>query len=80
MTITDYLNACNANLKANRKDRAKRAFDIAYKLYTRDGADKNTFNMLYWLGNNFYHWAEGKVECSVKAEYFESRILVKQGT
>lgn len=40
MTIKDYLNACNANLKAGKKDRAKRAFDLAYKLYTKDGADK----------------------------------------
>lgn len=79
MTIKDYLNACSANLKAGKKDRAKRAFDLAYKLYTKDGADKNTFEMLYWLGNNFYHWHERKVEYSAKAEYFENRILVRQG-
>lgn len=80
MTINDYLTACNANLKAGRKDRAKRAFDAAYSLYKRDGADKQTFEMLHWLGNNFYHWAESKVEYSAKAEYFENRILARQGT
>ena len=79
MIINDYLTACNANLKAGKKDRAKRAFDIAYKLYARDGADKNTLEMLYWLGNNFYHWAEGKVEYFAKAEYFENKILAGQG-
>lgn len=79
MTIKDYLNACNANLKAGKKDRAKRAFDMAYKLYTREGADKNTFEMLYWLGNNFYHWNEGKIVCTAKAEFYENKILAEQG-
>lgn len=80
MTINDYLNACSANLKAGKKDRAKRTFDLAYKLYTKDGADKNTFEMLYWLGNNFYHWHERKVEYSAKADFYENKILAMQET
>ena len=31
MTINDYITACNANIKANKKDRAKKAFDLAWK-------------------------------------------------
>lgn len=31
MSIKDYINACNENIKAGNMDRAKKYFDIAWK-------------------------------------------------
>ena len=37
MSIKDYINACNENIKAGNMDRAKKYFDIAWKEWFESG-------------------------------------------
>ena len=78
MTIKDYITACNANIKANKKDRAKKAFDLAWKEYASGNYDDTDEKHLFWLRDNFY--AVGSGYCVTdEAYYYENAILASAG-
>ena len=78
MTIKDYITACNANIKANKKTRAKKAFDLAWKEYANGNYDDTDEKYLFWLRNNFYAVGSGYV-VTEKAEFYENAILASAG-
>lgn len=52
--IREYISACNANIKVGKKNRAKKAFDLAWKEYAAGRFDDNDELHLFWLRENFY--------------------------
>ena len=78
MTIKDYITACNANIKANKKDRAKKAFDLAWKEYANGNYDDTDEKHLFWLRNNFYAVGSG-YGVTEKADFYENAILTSAG-
>ena len=80
MSIKDYINACNANIKANKKTRAKKAFDLAWKEYASGNYDDTDEKFLFWLRGNFYVDGCGCGYCvSDEADYYENAILASAG-
>ena len=55
MTIRDYINACNANMKHGKKDRARKAFELAWAIYAKEEISLEDERDLFWLRNNFVH-------------------------
>ena len=78
MTIKDYITACNANIKANKKARAKKAFHLAWNEYANGNYDDTDEKHLLWLRNNFYAVASG-YGTTEKAEFYENAILASAG-
>ena len=78
MTIKDYITACNANIKANKKSRAKKAFDLAWKEYANGNYDDTDEKHLFWLRNNCYAVGSG-YGVTEKADFYENAILASAG-
>ena len=78
MTIKDYITACNANIKDNKKARAKKAFDLAWKEYANGHYDDTDEKYLFWLRNNFYTLGSG-YGVTKKADFYENAILASAG-
>ena len=74
MSIKDYIAACNASLKSGKRDRAKRAFDLAWKEYANGCYDDRDEQRLFWLRENFYVVGSG-YGVSEKASFYEAAIL-----
>lgn len=78
MSIKDYINACNENIKADNMDLAKKYFDIAWKEYANGNYDDTDEKHLLWLRDNFY--AVGSGYCVTdEADYYENAILASAG-
>lgn len=79
MDIRGFINACNANLKAGKRDRAKRAFDLAWAEYASgNGSEKDKID-LFHLRNNFYPTAGAAVIITENACSMEGAILALAG-
>ena len=78
MTIKDYITACNANIKANKKSRAKKAFDLAWKEYANGNYDDTDEKNLFCIRNNFYVVSSG-YGVTEKADFYENAILASAG-
>ena len=78
MDIKDYITACNENIKADNMDRAKNAFDLAWKEYANGNYDDADEKHLFWLRDNFY--AVGSCYCVTdEADFYENAILASAG-
>ena len=78
MTIKDYITACNANIKANKKSRAKKAFDLAWNEYANGNYDDTDEKNLFCIRNNFYVVGSG-YGVTEKADFYENSILASAG-
>lgn len=78
MSIKDYINACNENIKAGNMERAKRHFDIAWKEYANGNYDDTDEKHLFWLRDNFYSVGSG-YGVSDEADFYENAILASSG-
>lgn len=78
MTIKDYITACNANIKANKKSRAKKAFDLAWNEYANGNYDDTDEKNLFCIRNNFYVVGSG-YGVTEKADFYENAILASAG-
>ena len=78
MTIKDYITACNANIKANKKSRAKKAFDLAWNEYANGNYDDTDEKNLFCICNNFYVVGSG-YGVTEKADFYENAILASAG-
>ena len=78
MTIKDYITACNANIKRDKKTRAKMAFDLAWKEYAGGRYDDTDEKQLFWLRCNFYIVGSG-YGVTEKADFYENAILASVG-
>lgn len=78
MTIKDYITSCNANIKANKKDRAKKSFDLAWKEYANGNYDDTAEKHLFLLRNNFYAIGSG-YGVTEKEDFYENAILASAG-
>ena len=78
MSIKDYINACNENIKAGNMDSAKNYFNFAWKEYASGNYDDADEKHLFWLRNNFYAVGSG---CGVtdEADFYENAILASAG-
>ena len=78
MTIKDYITDCNENIKSNKMDLAKKAFDLAWKEYANGNYDDTDEKHLFWLRDNFYAVGSG-YGVTEKAEFYENAILASAG-
>lgn len=78
MTIKDYITACNENIKAGNMDRAKDAFDLAWKEYAKGNYDDTDEKQLFWIRDNFYAIGSGYF-ANDEADFYENAILAAAG-
>ena len=78
MSIKDYINDCNENIKYGNMDRAKKFFDLAWKEYASGNYDDTDEKHLFWLRGNFYADGSG-YGVSDEADFYENAILASAG-
>lgn len=78
MSIKDYINACNENIRGGNMARAKKYFDLAWKEYARGNYDDADERHLFWLRGNFYVDGSG-YGVSDEADFYENAILASAG-
>ena len=76
MTLMDYINSCNANLKIGRKDRAKKCFELSWDLYKKRIATDEEEKYLFILRENFYP-VKAYAYCGEYGDFLEGKILEK---
>lgn len=77
MTIDEYIDICNACIKAGKLSRAKKAFDLAWKEYASGNYTDEDEKHLFWLRNTFYPRHE-YYKITEKANHYETAILARQ--
>lgn len=78
MATSEYITACNANIKAGKLSRAKKAFDLAWKEYASGNYTNTDEKHLFILRNNFYPRQESYT-ITDKACSHEAAILARAG-
>ena len=78
MNTSEYITACNANIKAGKLNRAKRSFDLAWKEYAAGNYTDTDEKHLFILRNNFYPRQESYT-ITEKASNYEEAILARAG-
>lgn len=78
MTIEEYIDICNACIKASKLSRAKKAFDLAWKEYAEGRYTDTDEKRLFWLRNTFYPRPQ-YYTVTEKANHYEEAILDREG-
>ena len=78
MTIDEYIDICNACIKAGKLARAKKAFDLAWSEYAAGRYTDTDEKHLFWLRNVFFP-RRNPVTITEKASHYEEAILAREG-